>query len=418
MRSLIGTAWLASIGLAVIGLVLLGLTWSTPVPGAWGIRGFLIMLAPVAATVGAVVAARVPRNPVGWLLLTTGLLAAVQSAAEQYAVYGILASPGTVPAPEVAAWLAGWTWLPAAACLAAFTPLVFPTGRLRSPRWIAVVWLDVAVTAVASLGAALLPGPLDNATYVDNPFALPIGPMTADQRSVAYYPFVLAIALSVAPLVLRFREASGEQRQQLTWLAWSAAFLGITFLLIPVGQSGLLGPAGLKAIQVANVLAFVGIPIAAGLAVLRYRLWDIDRIVSRTVSYALLTALLVAVYAAGVLAVQAVVAPLARSVVPNVGPVAVAASTLLAASLFQTLRVRVQRAVDRRFNRGRYDIEREAEAFAGRIRDEVDLGELRREVAGVVERTLAPARVGVWLRAYAEAGDGASARNDFRTVEA
>jgi hypothetical protein len=413
-------SWVVSIALTTVAVGLLVATWSTPVEGSWGIRGFLILLSPVAATVGAIVATRVPRNPVGWLLVATGLLAGIQGAAEQYAVAGLLSSPGVLPAPEVAAWLAGWTWIPGAACLAALLPLVFPTGHLRSRRWIAVVWFDVAMTLAASVGAAFLPGPLDNASYVDNPFALPLGPMTSDQRSIAYYPFILAVAVSIAPLVLRFRESTGEQRQQIKWLAWSAACLGASFLLVPLGQSGLVGSAGLKAVQIVNVLAFVGIPIAAGLAVLRYRLWDIDRIVSRTVSYALLTAVLVAIYAGGVLGVQALVSPLARSIDPAVGPLAVAASTLLAASLFQPLRRRIQGSVDRRFNRSRYDVEREAEAFAGRIRDEVDLVELRREVAGVVERTLEPARIGIWLRDSAglPLADPGPARNDFRTGEA
>jgi hypothetical protein len=182
------------------------------------------------------------------------------------------------------------------------------------------------------------------------------------------------------------------------WLALSAALLGVSFLFVPIGQSGVVGEVGLKTVQVLNVLALVGVPIAAGLAVLRYRLWDIDRIVSRTVSYAILTAVLVAVYAAGVLAAQALIAPLA----PSRGPLAVAVSTLLAASLFQPLRGRIQAIVDRRFNRARYDLEREAAAFAERIRDEVDLGELRREVVGAVDRSLAPSGIGVWLREIAQ----------------
>jgi hypothetical protein len=199
-------AWVGSMSLTVVAVGLLAATWSTPVPGTWGIRGFLILLGPVAATVGAIVATRVPGNPVGWLLVVTGLLAGIQAAAEQYAVAGILAAPGSLPRPEIAAWLAGWTWLPGVACLAAFLPLVFPTGHLRSRRWIAVVCLDVAMTVVASLGAAFLPGPVDNAAYIDNPFALPLGSMTAEQRSIAYYPFILAVVASVVPLVLRYRE--------------------------------------------------------------------------------------------------------------------------------------------------------------------------------------------------------------------
>jgi hypothetical protein len=393
-RWTVTVAWVSSIALTVVGLVLLAATWDLDVPSTWGVRGFLIVLSPVAATIGAIVATRVRGNPVGWLLLAAGLLAGVQQAAEAWAEYGILAHPGTLPGAEIAAWLAGWTWIPAMGCLGAFLPLVFPDGRLRSSRWRLIAAADVLIVAVATFGGAFLPGPLDNASYVNNPLALPIGYLTSEQRSIAYYPLILTLAISVVPLALRFRQARGEARQQLKWLAWSGIVLGLTFLLIPVGQAGIFGTGGEKVVEVLTVIGLLGIPISAGLAVLRYRLWDIDRIISRTLSYALLTAVLVAIYAAGVLIVQGLVAPLAE----EGGPIAVAASTLLAASLFQPLRRRIQGVVDRRFNRARYDLEREAEAFAGQVRHEVDLGRLSDEVSAVVDRTMEPATVGVWIR--------------------
>ncbi|HEY3523517.1 MAG TPA: hypothetical protein VGK63_07410 [Candidatus Limnocylindrales bacterium] len=393
--AVVAAAWLAAVVLTLVAVALLEATWSVTIPGdSWGIRGFLIFLAPVSATVGAVVATRVPANPIGPLLLATGLLAGIQSAAEQYAVQGILAVPGSLPAPEVAAWLAGWVWLPAMGCLAAFLPLLFPTGTLRSRRWRAVAWIDVGVVLIGALGAAFLPGPLDNSRYVDNPFALPLGAMSVNERSVVFYPFVFAVGASIAPLVLRFRESGGETRQQIKWLAWSAIVLGLAFVLVPLGQVGILGAAASKAVEDMIVVGVVAIPVSAGLAILRYRLWDIDRIVSRTVSYVILSAVLVGVYAAGVLAVHALVAPVAD----QNGPIAVAASTLIAASLFQPLRRRIQTVVDRRFNRARYDAHRTAEAFGERIRDDVDIDQLVDEVERAVDHALEPARLGLWLR--------------------
>ncbi len=401
LRAVLAASWVVSMALTAVAVVLLGATWSTPIPGdTWGIRGFLILLSPASASVGVVVAARVPRNPIGWLLVATGVLAAIQAATEQYAVFGILAYPGTLPTPELAAWVAGWIWLPAMGLLAALLPLVFPTGRLRSSRWRWVLGLDVAVVLLGAAGAALLPGPLDNSRYLDNPFALPLGPMTVEQRSVVFYPFVFAIAASVVPLVLRFRESTGDTRQQIKWLAWSAMLLGLSFLFVPLGQAGIIDPGASKAVEVLIVFGVVAIPISAGLAILRYRLWDIDRIVSRTVSYAVLSAVLVGVYAVGVLAAQALIAPVAE----QAGPIAVVASTLVVASLFQPLRRRIQRIVDRRFDRMRYDAERELEAFVGRVRDEVEVERVADELAAALQRTMQPAAAAVWVRRSDDSG--------------
>jgi hypothetical protein len=386
-------AWLATIAFAVTGLGLVLATWSASVPGVWAFRGFVIPIALSCATVGALVVIRVPANVVGWLLLGAGLLASIQAACTPYAVLGILAAPGSVPGPAVAAWIAGWIWIPAIALVAVFAPLIFPSGRLRSPRWRCVAWLDIGLVVFLVLACAFLPGPLDNSRYVADPFALPIGILTAQTRSMALSPLVVAVALSAFSLALTVRESRGESRQQLKWLALSAALLGAALLAVMIS---VLLPAAGPASEVAEVLVVagvIGIPVSAGLAVARYRLWDIDRLISRTVSYGVLTGLLAAVFAGLVVGLQALLAPLTGA-----NTLAVAASTLAVAALFSPLRRRTQRVVDRRFDRSRYDAELTIAALTVRLRDETDLDQVGGEIRTTVRRALAPSSTRIWLR--------------------
>jgi hypothetical protein len=376
----------------VVAVGLLAMTWSVEVPGTWSVRGFPIAIAATCVAIGAVVVVRVPGNPIGWLFLTAATLSAVESACDQYATLSLIAEPGAHAGGEVAAWVAGWIWIPAIALVTVFLPLEFPNGRLLSRRWRPIVWLDVAIVAVATLGAAGLPGPLDNAAYVSNPFAVDIG-IRPELRWLAYLPLIVAIFIGASALVLRFRRATGESRQQLKWLAFSVAVCGLVFWLIPLGKLGALPPGGAKLTEIVVTAGILGIPISAGIAVLRYRLWDIDRIVSRTISYLIVSAVLAALFAVTVVGLQQLLSP-----VTGQSTVAVAAATLVAITLFQPLRRRVQTAVDRRFNRTHVDAQRVLDGFAAGLRDDAALDALNEHLAAVVARSMQPRSVAVWTR--------------------
>ena len=259
--------------------------------------------------------------------------------------------------------------------------------------------LDPAVRGCA--GVHTRPHP--QATYLTNPFAIPgIDPSLFTQvvQPIALIPFGLAILLSLASLVRRFRTSNGEARQQIKWFAFAASVAGAIFALYIATY--LLAPTSplAKAFEVAVVAGLLGLPVAAGIAILRYRLYDIDRIISRTLAYAVVTGVLAIVFAAIVLGLQAVLSAFTQR-----NTLAVAVSTLVVAALFQPIRAQVQKAADQRFNRSRYDAERTVAAFADRMRDEVDLGALRGDLSNVAFDALHPARVGVWIRS---GGSGAN----------
>jgi hypothetical protein len=391
------TGWTVSTVLALVGLALLIATRTTAVSGVWAVRGFSIAIGLASATVGALVIVRVPGNPIGWLFMVAGLLGSVQGVAEEYAVAGILAAPGSVPAPRLAAWLAGWIWIPAEAAMLAFLPLVFPSGRLPSPRWRLLAGFDAGCMLLASLGAMTLPGKLDNSAYLDNPYALLRG-FPGDDRWVVYLPLIAAIAAGGATLVLAFRRSTGAERQQLKWLAFSAALAGAALALIPFGPSGVgfLPAWASKLAEILVIAGILGIPLAAGVAITRYRLWDIDRIISRTVAYALVTGLLAAAFALLVIVLQGALAPFTQ----NSG-LAVAMSTLAVAVAFRPLRGTMQTVVDRRFNRARVDAARTEAELAWRIRTEVDGAAVAGALVAATERTVQPSASGVWIRGAA-----------------
>ncbi len=386
--------WIVATALALVGLGLMLATLSTAVRGVWAFRGFSIAIGLASATVGAVVVIKVPGNPIGWLFMAGGLLGSVQGAAEEYAVAGILAAPGTLPAPRVAAWLSGWIWIPAEAAMLAFLPLVFPSGHLPSRRWQPLAWFDAGCAALATLGAMFLPGRLDNAAYLDNPYAL-VRAIPGDDRWVAYLPLVAAIAAGGIALALAFRQSRGVRHQQLKWLAFSVALAGAALALIPLGSSGIgvLPTWASKLAQILVVAGILGIPVAAGIAVLRYRLWDIDRIISRTVAYAVVTAVLASSFAVLVVLLQGLLAPFTES-----SALAVAGSTLAVAAIFQPLRRRIQAVVDRRFNRAHVDAVLAEQEMASLIRDQVDTSAVVRVLVAETERTVQPASAGIWIR--------------------
>jgi hypothetical protein len=344
-----------------------------------------------AATVGALLAGRRPAHPVGWLLLAMGLSLAWAAVATGYANYGALARPGALPAAGYAALYHGVNVLLLAACLS-FVLLLTPTGSLPSARW--RWWARVAAAAplLAAVSVAMLPFESPYGS-VANPLEVPAlaGPLQVVD-DVTWLVTGLAIPVAAASLVVRFRRARGVERQQLRWLAWGAALVAATVLVLaalaPTGNEVLLG--WLSAVCAALL------PLATGAAILRYRLYDLDRIISRTLAYGLLTILLGLGYAAVVLGLGLLL--------PNDSSLVVAAATLAVAALFQPARRRLQQATDRRFNRRRYHAAATIAAFSARLREEVDLDTLTAELLAVVHQTMQPTRASLWLTPGARGG--------------
>jgi hypothetical protein len=347
----------------------------------------LAVAALSAVTVGAVLAARRPRHPVGWLLLVMGLSIAVHDVTYGYTRYGLVVRPGALPG---AAYLAGLNngavvqWI---AC-AGFILLLTPTGRLPSPRW---RWWARIVAAAAVLwlvGSIVAPTPLQpEYPEVANPLEVPALAVPLALLVFAALVVLVSLIVGAVSLLLRYRRARGVERLQLRWLIWGAV---VASLALVVAIASLLVNEDFTVLNVALGVSAAMFPLATGAAILRYRLYDLDRIISRTLAYALLTILLGLGYAAVVLGLG--------RLLPGSSSLAVAAATLAVAAVFQPARRRVQELVDRRFNRRRYDAARTVEAFAARLRDQVDLDALHGELLAVVAQTMQPATASLWLR--------------------
>jgi hypothetical protein len=342
------------------------------------------------ALVGAIVAIRRPRNLVGWcfgagaLLWSLGVLSS--------GLYWHMAFGRTNPpvAADYVAWLGTWTFLPAFVLLLALVPLLFPTGAPPSPRWRKVGWTAAVAGVVATVSTALAPGSLEAADFpwVDNPFG--VGGLGLDTLAAVSFPVVGATAFaSIASLVVRYRRAHGVERQQLKWVAGAACLLVVGAIGGSVATPWLGSGAG----WIGILLGLLGISIAVGVALLRHRLYDLDVVVNRTLVYAGLTALLAATYLVCVLLLQLVASGAAGG-----SSLAVAVSTLAVAALFRPARERIQHAVDHRFYRRKYDAAHTVEELSARLRDQVDLATLDRELRAVVRETLHPTHVSLWLR--------------------
>ena len=341
-----------------------------------------------AAAVGALVASRRPRHPVGWLLLGVGLAVAVSVLSEPYVKYGLLVRPGSVPGARSLVPLLYSTWLVGLGC-AGFVLLLTPTGSLPAPGW--RWWARVAAAApvLVVLGFAVQPDPMAP-EYLGNPLAVPaLAPGLLVAALAGIVVIVAGLVVGAGSLVLRFRRAHGTDRLQLRWLALAAACAPA--LLLAALVAGVLGrdPVVLASLSLCVAL----LPLATGAAILRYRLYDLDRIISRTLAYGLLTVLLGLGYAAVVLGLG--------RLLPEGSSLVVAAATLAVAAVFQPLRRRLQAAVDRRFNRRRHDAARILQGFRARLRDQVDLDSLTAEVLAVVDQTMQPTQASLWLRPQA-----------------
>ena len=359
-----------------------------------------LFVVPGFAVVGLVLAVRRPGHTIGWLFVGMGLVAAVQAFSFEYAIRALVTAPGSLPAAFWMAWLAAWTWtlnLPALALLL----LWFPDGRVPSPRWRVVPWLLGVAVAGITVWTMLQPGPIDlSVVKIANPAGLAAldGPTVQALGNVpgilAFLTlFVGSVACALAPFVRR-RRADPIERQQLKWLAFVAAASGLAgaagFLMVGFGHSAVAIVGGLLLLLTLTGIA-IGIPVAVGLAILRYRLYDIDQVINRTLVYALLTAVLGLGYAG-------VVLTLGQLLGRRNSSLAVAGATLAMAALFQPLRRRIQQLVDRRFNRRRYNAGQTIQAFSARLRDQVDLDTLTGELLAVADQTMQPTQASVWLR--------------------
>jgi hypothetical protein len=389
-------AWLALL-LCLVCLTLAGLAVLFGIKNHRSPRELIDLAAAAAlilgfSLVGAVIAVRRPRHRLGWIFCTIGLSQGLVTFANEYAIYALWTAPGLVPGGAFAAWLTTWVWAGGFPVLLTFLPLLFPTGRLPSPSWRAVAWLSAVPIALLCGPIAILYWPLRGPALVTpgdfnqySPGALAIlNPMVGIFMWLAGLFCVLA-------LVVRFHRSRDVERQQLKWFMFAAA---LTFVVFWVTDQ--LGARGVQLgiVSVLQVVVAPTIPIAAGIAIVRYRLYEIDRLINRTLVYGLLTGVLGAVYAGIVLSLGQLFGGFGA--VPPTW--AVAGATLAVAALFQPARRRIQQAVDRRFNRRHHDAAEMIDAFNARLRDEVDLDTLSTELVAVVDQTMEPTAVSLWLR--------------------
>jgi hypothetical protein len=391
-------------------VVLFVLTRSAHVPSSSSASRTVIDLlvsVPVLAfpIVGALIASRRPQNPIGWICLADGLLWVLLGLFDYYSVYG-LARPGSVPFPAAMAGLSLWLWVPTVGLLAIYLVLLFPDGRLPSTRWRPLAWLSGVVILLASVSSGLSPGPIAGLGGVRNPFGLEGQPWVAYATNVVLLPFLVCILASVLGLILRYRRSRGEERQQIKWIAFAASFVGLGFVSTLV--SGLIvrafapeswgnantPPFWFDLLFSIVLLSFGGVPVAVGIAVLRYRLYDIDLLINRALVYGSLTVVLAAAYVGGVVGLQSVF----RALTGEQSTLAIVASTLAIAALFNPLRRRIQGFIDRRFYRRKYDAAKTLEAFNARLRDETDLDALSGDLVTVARSTMQPEHASLWLR--------------------
>jgi hypothetical protein len=379
---LVWLGWL----LIVVGFLGGVLTAEGATEDGWVPVGAVTLFVLAFATMGALVATRQPGNPIGWILLAAGFAYTVGALA-----VGRIDDVGV--GAEALAWVSTWVWVVGVAPVATFGLLLFPDGHLPSSRWRWVAGLAGTAIGLMVGGIALNPGPIEGSAY-RNPVGLEIAPSLP--RAVAIVGAVVvavAVVCAIASLVARFRKAESGQRQQLKWLTYSGMIVGIG--LVTSIAVELTGGGSDSAVNLSNTivtLTLATVPVAMAIAILRHRLYDIDVVINRTLVYAALTLTLAVSYLTSILVLRLLLSPLTGE-----SDLAVAGSTLAVAALFRPLRSRIQTVVDRRFYRSRYDAAKTLEAFSGRLRDEVDLDTLGVDLRSIVNETMRPEHVSLWL---------------------
>jgi len=381
MTRRVGAVGLFALSMACLVMcTVVPLVWGS---GAGGLKNALLGTGSFAlpfVLVGLVITLRRPEHPIGWGFAAAGLCSSIQAASVAYADASLHAG-AHLPGDLLAANLTQWIFAPGIYLGFTMVFLRFPNGDLLGPRWRRVARLGIVSAAAISAVNALAPGPLNNYPQFDNPVGLAIPGLTALQF-LSLFAYVATLFAAAAAVVIRYRRAVGIERLQMRWFLVGVigAVIDFALMVLMTMLTGDVGPA---------VLLMSLLPICAGIAILRYRLFDIDRIVSRAVGYLLITGLLVGVYV-GCIAVTDVVLPVGSSF-------GVAAATLAAAALFQPVRRRVQRVVDHRFNRSQYDAARTVDAFAVRLRDEVDPDVVRHDLLDVTARAIEPSSISLWV---------------------
>jgi hypothetical protein len=401
-------AWLAwSVWLLCVVLISFALLFyflSSPTPETHpppALTAFLRALSLAFPTVGALVASRRPENPIGWIFCGTGLLYGVQAFASGYADYALLGYTGSLPGGDLMDWISRWIGVPVLPLAGVLLVLLFPNGKLLSRKWQPVVWMAACGSAMLALGAALDPGSLFFQPTFDNPLGFggdigKLGPSESIDAGgvveilvrVGFFFVLVSWLFAVAAMITRMDQARGAERQQLKWFVYTVVVLVVGFLaaLLGFGQHSVAWNLG--------IAAFNFLPIAAGIAILRYRLYDIDVVINRTLVYGVLTAALALVYVGSIVLLQG----LFRALTGETSQLAVVASTLAIAALFVPLRRRVQAFIDRRFYRRKYDMATTLQAFNARLRNDVDLDSVADDLVEVVRETMQPAHVSLWLR--------------------
>jgi hypothetical protein len=393
-------AWLAwslaglSVAMFLASVVLYVLAPSPQeTPSTGGALSALLLYFPFLAfpIVGALIASRHPKNPVGWICLAVGLFWMLIAVGDQSETEGTVMIDALTQA----------IWVPPIGLLGIYLILLFPDGKLPSRRWRPLAWLSGVVMVLASLGVTFAPGPLEGHPGVRNPLGLEGVPLVATAAYIILPLLPLCMLASAMSLVLRYRRSGGEEREQIKWIAFAASVVGLLYLIAMVGSLFLgWGAAGtplwLGLLQHAALVSFTAVPIAVGFAVLKYRLYDIDVVINRTLVYGSLSALLALVYLGGVTATQTIFRALTGQ--EEQPQLAIVVSTLVIAAMFNPLRRRIQSFIDRRFYRSKYDARKTLEAFSAKLRDETDFDALSDDLVGVVKETMQPAHVSLWLR--------------------
>jgi hypothetical protein len=411
--------WALCVVLIALALVLDFMTEELPLevggfrydPGFAVLTGVLSLAYPA---IGALIASRLPANPIGWIFCGTGLIYAMRRSTTAYADYAFI-EPSALPWGEVSAWLSTWVGFSAGPALGVFLLLLFPDGWSPSRRWRILRWVTVVAAIMIAVGLAFMPGTLITHEYLDNPFEIVVvgpGVTTFDLFGASH---VLGLALmsvsllaALLTVVLRLRRARGDERQQLKWFLFAAVPLTVlgtldgldqivysftrNFMFHPIYvlySLGLLVP-----VVYVEVLALLLVPVFTYIAILRYNLYDIDVVVNRALVYGSLTATLVALYFGGIVVLQRLFVLLTG----QQSTLAVVASTLLIAALFTPLRRRIQGFIDRRFYRSKYDARKTLEAFSTKLKNETDLEALNNDLVGVVRETMQPEHISLWLR--------------------
>jgi len=407
--------WLAwalagfSVAMFVAGLVFALLTMNVADPvvrTSTGGTDLLLVFLPFLAfpIVGALVASKRPENPIGWICLTAGLFWMFIVVSDPVTSYS-LATTGSAPGPVMLDALTLFSWAPPVGLLGTFMVMLFPDGRLPSRRWRPLAWCSGAAILLVSVALVIEPGPLPHRGGVRNPLEIEGYPWVQSVVAACVLLLPLCILASAVSLIWRYRHSDREVRQQIKWLALAASFVGVTYL------SALLGgiffvpealftegktPIWITLIFNGVLISFAGIPTAIGIAVLKYRLYDIDVVINRTLVYGSLTLILALVYFGGVATTQAVFrAVTGQEQQPQF---AVVVSTLVIAALFNPLRRRTQRFIDRRFYRSKYDAAETLQGFSSKLREETDLDRLGGALVSVVHETMQPGHASLWLR--------------------